>query len=237
MTENPDLQTVTRNAKKRVIVREFFGGRAAEVLEHAGFAQGLEVTGFTLGQFSFIDLIEAALKYSGPADVLISTWSASSHDIGRVRSFCEQGRIRACQFLIDAAFESFNKEAAVQLREFFGDENIRVVPNHAKFALVGNSDWSIVIQTSMNLNRNKRLENFTITDEKDFYSQYSDLVRRIWKLQEPGAGFGRFSSREADKLLAELVIDGTLPVQAAAAAAGNTMGSLPFDRIELPPRP
>lgn len=36
------------------------------------------IRGFTFGQFSLIDLIQAALEIAGPADVTISTWSAGS---------------------------------------------------------------------------------------------------------------------------------------------------------------
>lgn len=46
-----------------------------------GFGHGMDVVGLTFGQFSLLDLIEAALELTGPADVTISTWSAGFYDV------------------------------------------------------------------------------------------------------------------------------------------------------------
>ena len=48
-----------------------------------GFGHGMDVVGLTFGQFSLLDLIEAALELTGPADVTISTWSAGFYPLAR----------------------------------------------------------------------------------------------------------------------------------------------------------
>jgi len=63
-------QTVTRKAPRRIPVRAFNGEQAAQVLADARFDKGLEVIGFTKGQFSFVDLIQAVLLKTGPAGIL-----------------------------------------------------------------------------------------------------------------------------------------------------------------------
>ena len=49
---------------------------------------------------------------------------------------------------------------------------------HAKFVLLKNESWNIVINTSMNLNANKTVENFQIIDDVvlyDFMDQYCNV--------------------------------------------------------------
>lgn len=164
----------------------------------------MDVFGFTRGQFSFVDLIEATLSFTGPADLTLSTWAASVTDLGRVALFCDDGRIGNARFLLDGAFESYNKAAAIALRERFGDENIRILPNHAKFALLKNEEWSVIVQTSMNLNQNKRLENFTITESPEFFDAYSSLVADVFDIQKPGEGFDDGGVRCAARTLGAL---------------------------------
>jgi hypothetical protein len=202
-SDNCLTRAVTPKARRKT-VRVFEDVRAKQVLTEARFARGTEVHGFTRGQFSFIDLIEAILSHTGPADVVVSTWAASLTDLGRLALFCDDGRIGRARFLLDGAFESYNKPSAMALREKFGDENIRVVPNHAKFVMIGNADWSVTVQTSMNLKQNRRIEQFTIIEDADFYAGYGELVADIWGIQPPGAGFGEGGYHRSVMTLASL---------------------------------
>lgn len=60
----------------------------------SGFGHGMDVVGLTFGQFSLLDLLHATLDITGPADVVISTWSAGLYDVDAARRFVEDGRIR-----------------------------------------------------------------------------------------------------------------------------------------------
>ena len=106
--------------------------------------------------------------------------------------------------LIDGAFESYNKQQALDLRQRFGDENIRVGPNHAKFCLIRNDEWHVVVQTSMNLNQNRRIESFSISDEPGLYEMFYELVSEIWSLQAPSQGFGPAAYRMSAHTLSAL---------------------------------
>lgn len=204
----PDLfstdQTITRKAPRRKPVRAFAGEQAAHVLDKAQFGKGVEIMGFTKGQFSFVDLIQAVLQKTGPANLTLSTWAASVADLGRISLFYDDGMILSPRFLLDGAFESYNKESAIQLREKFGDEAIRIVPNHSKFAIIRNDDWAVTIQTSMNLNQNKRLESFSLTECPEFCDVYAEIVCEIWGLQKAGAGFGPTGYRASSNTLGRL---------------------------------
>ena len=60
----------------------------------AGFGHGMDVVGLTFGQFSLLDLIDAALEITGPADVTVSTWSAGFYDVDAAERFRDSGRMR-----------------------------------------------------------------------------------------------------------------------------------------------
>lgn len=62
----------------------------------------------------------------------------------------------------------------------FGD-CIRTTRIHAKFVVIRNEQWNIVIRTSANLNKNVRLENFEIDDDKDFADFFQKFFDEAFK--------------------------------------------------------
>jgi hypothetical protein len=131
--------------------------------ENAGEALGELVHGIeryfvTKGQFSLIDLIRRILDQTGPADVVISTWTSAGADIAEAFDLLDDGRIRSIRFLVDHFFQRRKPQFCGQIRKLFGDESIRVTRNHAKLVVITNDEWKISVLTSMNLNTNPRLE-------------------------------------------------------------------------------
>ena len=184
---------IGRKCGKRVIKRSFNGETALEVLRSAEFGRDREVFGFNGGQFSSIDLLEAVLSYTGPARCMVATWTAAKADMERAKEFLETGKIIDVRWLVDISFQNRQPELCALLRSKFGDDAIRALRSHAKFMTVSSSDWKVVIQTSMNLNQNKRLESFWVCDCPDLYSEFVSLVEQVFKVQEPGAGFSDHS--------------------------------------------
>lgn len=180
---------MAKRRKKRAVYRYFNKESAVRAIE--GWGKDEELFGFTKGQFSMVDLLEAVLERTGEADVVVSTWTAASQDLQRCLLFLQKDLARTMLWLVDLSFERRVPEFALRLKEMFGEASVRIIPSHCKFMLVRNKDWHIVIQTSMNLNHNPRLENFWICDDKDFYGSYYELVDMIFDLQKPGEGFGR----------------------------------------------
>lgn len=172
-----------------------------------GFGHGMDVVGLTFGQFSLLDLVQATLDVTGPADVAISTWSAGLYDVDAARRFVEDGRIRSIRFLMDSATQKRGQATAVQIADLFGAAAIRTTRLHAKFALVENDEWHVLITTSMNLNLNPRIEQFEMTDDAD-----------------RAALFGAF----VEALFAELPLgatdDRTLPVAAGIVSVAPALG-------------
>jgi len=181
---------VSRPVQKRKIVRLFNGEGADKALDDCGWGKGRECFGFNKGQFSFIDVIEAVTMRSGSVHAVIATWTAAVADLSRIELWLRKNQLLSVQWLVDYSFETRQPKFCAQLREVFGDDCIRTTASHAKFVLLKNDDWKVVIQTSMNLNQNKRLENFWVADDEELYDAYADLVSEVFSIQKPGEGFG-----------------------------------------------
>ena len=151
---------------------------AAETI--AGFGHGMDVVGLTFGQFSLLDLIEATLELTGPADVTISTWSAGFYDVEAAERFRRLGAIRSIRFVMDSS-DKRGQASPVDVGALFGEDRIRVFRTHAKFALLRNAEWDVLITTSMNLNLNPRCEQFEMTDDADRADLFEGFVDELFR--------------------------------------------------------
>jgi len=151
---------------------------AVEALD--GLDKETEIFGFTKGQFSIIDILSDCLRRIGPADLFISTWTAANTDVTTVLEFVNTGLIRRARWLVDLTFQRRSPQLAQRIRQVFGPEAIRVARNHAKFAMLTNAEWKLVLRTSMNLNFNPRFEDFTLANDPDLADFLTTIIDEIW---------------------------------------------------------
>jgi hypothetical protein len=144
---------------------------------------GREIFGLTKGQFSLIDLIEAVLDRTGPAALSISTWTAANTDVSTALSLVAAGRVTAARWLVDLTFVRRCPQLAARIREAFGADAVRVTKNHAKFSVLQNPTWQVVIRTSMNLNHNPRLEDFTVAHDPELAAFLQATLDDLWQTQ------------------------------------------------------
>lgn len=136
---------------------------------------GFNIFCLNKGQFSIINVIEAMLLQTGTADVIISTWTAADAEISKAFSFLQNERINNLHWIVDRSFPTRQKKYYDTLVSKFGLDSVSMTNSHAKFILISNNDWKIVIRTSMNLNENKRLEFWEASDDKDLF-EYMLLI-------------------------------------------------------------
>lgn len=135
---------------------------AAEMLR--GFEMsGCEIFGFTMGQFSLMELIQAVIERIGKCDMGVSVWTAAEADLRDAYTLLDCGYLKSVRMVVDRSFESRQPDYCNTLRALFGD-CVAIARTHAKFAVLSNESYSIAIRTSMNLNRNTRWEQFEISD-------------------------------------------------------------------------
>jgi hypothetical protein len=144
---------------------------------------GCRLIGLTKGQFSLIDLIRAVLEQTGPSDLTISTWSTGIRDADSIQWLRETGSVRNCQLLLDYSFPQMRagRGNAVAVVEAFGAARVRVARNHAKFALLRNEAWDVVIRSSMNLNRNPRLEQYDLDEDRELAEWFAAVVEQLFQ--------------------------------------------------------
>ena len=218
---------IKRKATKRRVVVSALAA-AADMI--GAIEPGDDITGVTMGQFSLIDLLEHLLDQTGPADVAISTWTAGIYDQERAAAFYANGRIRSIKWLVDPSMFARRPELAGSMVEAFGVGAFRAVNTHAKFTTISNERWSLVVRSSMNLNPNKRLENFDITDSAEMLAFFDGIVGQYWRELQPSldgsqaeAVFVDILARytgEQRKPIAKRSRDEISPAMAAFLAAG-----------------
>lgn len=180
---------------KREIRKEARTGTAIEAL--GNLYPGCAIFGLTKGQFSLIELISAIVDQTGPAEIFISTWTASSADLSDAFKLMKSGKILHARFLVDHTFQRRQPGFAKKIRDLFGLDAVRVTRNHAKFCLIRNSKWNIVLKTSMNLNFNPRLEDFDIQDDLNLANYLQGLMDEIFKKIKPKYLYDAIAKNEA----------------------------------------
>lgn len=173
----------------RRVARISMAGVAAKSIE--GFGKGVDVSGLTYGQFSLIDLIQATLDITGPADVTIATWSSGFYDLEAAQNFRDDGRIRSIRFIMDSGRQKKGQAGAADVAKLFGEESIITVRTHAKFVLIENEDWDVLITSSMNLNRNIRTEQFDMTDDPQRCMPFRAFVESAFEEVPESRSYGR----------------------------------------------
>lgn len=152
----------------------------------ADFTPNCRILGFTKGQFSLIDLILATLRKTGPADVVVSTWSAGLRDAKVIESLLSSAEIKSFSMLVDRSFPSRHPKIANSIQALFGKGSIRTSNTHAKFVLIKNDDFAVTIKTSMNLNHNPRFENFDLDDNAKIFDFFKAHVDELFDLMPEG---------------------------------------------------
>ena len=80
-----------------------------------------------------------------------------------------------------AASMKRGQASVADIADLFGPEAIRSTRTHAKFALVRNEAWNVVITSSMNLNLNPRCEQFEMTDDVERCGMFAGFVDALFE--------------------------------------------------------
>lgn len=131
------------------------------------------------GQFSLDDLIRHVAGKIGVCEGLIVSWVASSSSLKKMLQLLDTGLFDSVRLILDRTVPATRPHIFKMLVESIGAEFIRIINIHSKLAILRNNDYSVVIETSANLNRNFRVENFRISENSglaDFLNGFFDEV-------------------------------------------------------------
>jgi hypothetical protein len=145
-----------------------FIGRPDEILKkHIGALIPDKNTHFvTLGRWSMHDLIFYCLKQTGPAHLLIATWSISEISIRNLVKKFNEKEILSVKFLLDPRVKVRNPKPLQMLQANF---EYTFSPCHAKVTTIENQNWNLSIIASANLTNNPRIERGVICPGKDVF--------------------------------------------------------------------
>ena len=124
--------------------------------------------GITCGNISKVDLIEHCIdQVEGKVDLLIVTWTVADYDMSKIKSLIESEKIGGLKMIVDRSFVSRQRAFAEDLTRAFGPSVLKYQRIHAKMFCVIGENKQITCFTSMNLNENKRFENFVINVDNE----------------------------------------------------------------------
>ncbi len=109
------------------------------------------------GAFNLVQLLLYVLKQTGPAHVIISTYSVAEDSVATLRRYVDAGKILSIRFLIDNRVRTISPKPFDRLAGSFPTD-YRCLALHAKVVLVWNDTWKVSIVGSQNATHNPKLE-------------------------------------------------------------------------------
>lgn len=158
---------------------------ASEILSDLE-AEGDSVFGITRGQCSLVDFCIAAMdKVGAPADVSFFTWVVAEYEMQYFQSLLEDGRISGFRLVCDHACLTHRPGFVESVLERFGPDAVRLSATHAKIGMVRGPGGDILIRGSMNLNQNRKLEQFDATMSFELCEWFETVMTEIWEIGAP----------------------------------------------------
>lgn len=160
------------------ITRDFRHGTRGESAARCigPITQGCEIFGLTKGDFSMIDILRHIAKEIGPCRIDIGTWTAAAAEIKQAFAMLEDKNIVTMRWLVDRSFPARQGKYFRSLLDKFGQDSVRLARFHAKFILLENDNFSVAVRTSMNLNENKRIEFYEISEGSPIGGYLKEIV-------------------------------------------------------------
>lgn len=181
--------TIIRLVADRVVKKTL---AASDVRQAVGEVhKGCELFGISRGTWSMVDLVRHVLDHTGKATLDLCTWTAGRSEADEAWELLKDGRIERVRLMIDSSFAARQPAYLEAWKERFGPDAIRLSRTHAKFCLIANDLWDITILSSMNLNRNPRIEFWQISDNKPLRSWLSEIVDALFREQTAAETFTR----------------------------------------------
>ncbi len=121
------------------------------------------------GAFNLIQLVTYILQQTGPAHVLLTSYSIAEESVQVLHRKVEKGEILDIRFIIDNRVKSMSpKPFDVLARCFPNCYRCRAI--HAKVALIYNEEWKITVIGSQNATKNPKLERGIIHTDEDVFN-------------------------------------------------------------------
>lgn len=128
---------------------------------------------YSRGNFNLVKLICYLLKQTGPAHLMLTSYSFSRKSIEQLQNRMEVKEILSFKVILDNRVRVMSPKPFQMIAASF---NYRCISVHAKVALIWNDQWKISVVTSQNATDNPKLERGIIfTDPGIFEFDFNTL--------------------------------------------------------------
>jgi hypothetical protein len=121
---------------------------------------------WSYGNFNMMRLLFWILEQTGPAEIILSTYSISPKTLQGVINRQEKGIIKNIRFIVDNRVRSLSPKPFALLAANF---EYRCTAIHAKVACVWNENWKLSVVSSQNATDNPKIERGTIHTSVDVF--------------------------------------------------------------------
>lgn len=139
---------------------------------------GHPVQAYLDNRLQLYDVLEFILEYTGPADILVSTFSTGEEFLRRLYRLRESGRVTHATLIADLKAASKTVQLWQFMRSVFSE--VFLTENHSKVLLVAGSRRRVAVVTSQNQTRGNRHESAVICAVPDvfdtLYTQCTDIM-------------------------------------------------------------
>jgi hypothetical protein len=109
------------------------------------------------------DVLSQVISITGPANIVLCSWSISVPAIKTIIKLKETGFIMFSFGVIDLRTRKDHAEAFGMVLNTF--DGVRIFPCHAKVIVIQNKDWNVTIAGSANLTQNPKAERIIVCSQ------------------------------------------------------------------------
>jgi len=132
---------------------------------------------WSYGNFNMMRLIFWILEQTGPAEIILSTYSISTKTLQGIINRREKGIIKDIRFIMDNRVRSLSPKPFAILAANF---EYRCTSIHAKVACIWNDQWKISVVSSQNATDNPKIERGTIHTSAEVFEFDKHILENVF---------------------------------------------------------
>ena len=129
------------------------------------------------------EVLEQILQQTGPADIVVSTFSTAEEFLTKVHRLRSKGLISSAILYTDHKAAEKTAKILTMVRNVF--DEVYFVRNHSKIMIIKGYAYNVVVLTSQNQTRGNRLESYTIFADNCYLSDIEGVLEQLPKYELP----------------------------------------------------
>lgn len=173
---NAGKSVKVKKTKNEHAIRRALSELALEKELEWHFKDGVTYHCLSFGDVDSLTYFRLIVKQQHIKYALLSTWTAASEDIAEIRQWIENGYVDRVDFYVGEIFKAGYRrqyDELISLCRTFGGR-VCMLRNHSKIMVIIGDRFSVLVESSANLNGNPRIENTAITVDRELALWYKE---------------------------------------------------------------